>query len=214
MTLFRHDSHCPAARSVRAATPRSDGGFTAIEVLIVALVLSVLAAMAIPFTSNTLALFRVGGDSRALVNGVSMSKMRAASDFTKARFYVDIAARSFRVEVWQKTAPQQWVQEGGTTWLSQNDNFSFGNAGTPPPDAVNPIAQAAACLDAANNALANTACIVFNSRGIPVDPLGAPVASDLYITDGTTIFGVSVSASGQVRLWRASASGQPIWTQQ
>jgi prepilin-type N-terminal cleavage/methylation domain-containing protein len=29
------------------------------------------------------------------------------------------------VEVWQKTAPQQWVPEGGTTWLSQNDNFSL-----------------------------------------------------------------------------------------
>ena len=177
------------------AGARTDHGFTAIEVLIVALVMTVVAAMAIPFTSNTLALFRVGGDSRA-------------------RFYVDLAARSFRVEVWQKTAPQQWVQEGGTTWLSQNDNFSFANAATPPPDAVAPIAQALPCLDNAGNALANTACIVFNSRGIPVDPLGSPTASDLYITDGTTIFGVAVSATGQVRLWRASTSQQPVWTQQ
>src|SRR5215471_3037457 len=118
MALFRQHPRHPASRGVRAALRRSEAGFTAIEVLI-----------------------------GALVNGVSMTKMRAASDFSKARFYVDIAARSFRVEVWQKTAPPQWVQEGGTTWLSQNDNFSFGNAGAPPPDAVNPIAQATACLD-------------------------------------------------------------------
>jgi len=196
------------------AGARTDHGFTAIEVLIVALVMTVVAAMAIPFTSNTLALFRVGGDSRALVNGVGMTKMRAASDFSRARFYVDLAARSFRVEVWQKTAPQQWVPEGGTTWLSQNDNFSFANAATPPPDAVAPIAQALPCLDNAGNALANTACIVFNSRGIPVDPLGSPTASDLYISDGATIFGVAVSSTGQVRLWRASTSQQPVWTQQ
>ena len=214
MTPFRHDPSRQATRPDRAAAGRSDAGFTAVEVLIVALVMTVLAALAIPFTSNTLALFRVGGDARALVNGVSMSKMRAASDFSRARFYVDLAARSFRVEVWQKTAPQQWIQEGGITWLSQNDNFSFGNAGAPPPDAVAPIAQAPPCLDAANNPLANTACIVFNSRGIPVDALGTPTSSDLYITDGITTFGVAVSASGQVRLWRASASAQPTWTQQ
>ena len=216
MTLFRQHPCRLAFRSPRVAAVPSDAGFTAVEVLIVAVILSLVAAMAIPFTSNTLALFRVGGDSRALVNGVSMTKMRAASDFTRARFYVDLAARSFRVEVWQKTAPAQWVQEGGTTWLSQNDNFSFGSAAVAPTDAVSPIAQAPPCLDSASppNPLANTACIVFNSRGIPVDSLGAPTAADLYITDGITLFGVAVSASGQVRLWRASDTGQPIWTQQ
>ena len=104
--------HFSTKRPTGVAGARTDDGFTAVEVLIVALILSVVAAMAVPFTSNTLALFRVGGDSRALVNGVSMTKMRAASDFSRARFYVDLAARSFRVEVWSKTAPQQWVQRG------------------------------------------------------------------------------------------------------
>lgn len=185
-----------------------------IEMLIVIATIAVVAAIAAPFTSNTLALFRVGGDSRALVNGVSMAKMRAASEFSLARFYVDLSARSFRVEVWQKTAPQQWVQEGGITYLSQNVNFGFGQAAVAPLDAVSPIAQAPACLDAAGNPLANTACIVFNSRGLPVDVLGAPTAADLYITDGSSLFGVTTSASGQTRLWRAGAVSAPVWTQQ
>ncbi len=197
-----------------AASVHRANGFTMIEMLIVIATIAVVAAIAAPFTSNTLALFRVGGDSRALVNGVSMAKMRAASEFSLARFYVDLSARSFRVEVWQKTAPQQWVQEGGVTYLSQSVNFSFGQAAASPPDAVSPIAQAPPCLDAANNPLANTACIVFNSRGLPVDTLGAPTASDLYITDGSSLYGVTTSASGQTRLWRAGASQAPIWTQQ
>lgn len=213
MTLFRRDPVIVPRRPPAPSGARSDSGFTAVEVLVVALIISLAAAMAIPFTSNTLALFRVGGDSRALVNGVSMSKMRAASDFSRARFFVDLAARSFRVETWQKTAPAQWVEEGGRTWLQQNVNFNTGG-NVPPPDAVNPISQAPPCLDAAGNALANTACIVFNSRGIPVDPNGAPLAADVYISDGSTVFAVTVSASGQVRLWRAAVTNQPNWVQQ
>jgi prepilin-type N-terminal cleavage/methylation domain-containing protein len=192
----------------------ADRGFTAVEVLVVALLCSIMAALAIPFTSNTLKYFRVDGDSRALVNGVSLAKMRAASDFAYARFYVDIGARSYKVQTWNK-ATNQWVDEGGTTTLSTFDNFGFGSAAVAPTDAPSPIAQPPACLNNAGAAIANTACIEFNSRGLPVDGTGTPTALDsLYITDGSTTFGVVVSASGQVRLWRSPATLTPTWTQQ
>ena len=198
----------------RSCAAGAERGYTAIELLIVVAIMSVIAAMAIPFTSNTLELFRVGGDARSIVNGVSLAKMRAASDFTDARLYVDLAARSYRVEKWQKTAPQQWVLDGSASSLSQNDNFGFGQAGAAPPNAVSPISEAPQCKDNSGNDLANTACIVFNSRGLPVDNTGAPTSGDLYLTDGITTFGITTSGSGQTRLWKAGAGSAPNWVQQ
>jgi prepilin-type N-terminal cleavage/methylation domain-containing protein len=192
----------------------ADRGFTAVEVLVVAMICSIMAAMAIPFTSNTLKYFRVDGDSRALVNGISLAKMRAASDFSYARFYADLGARSYKVQAWSKTAGA-WVDEGGTSWLSTQDNFGFGAAAVAPPNAPSPIGQAPACLDNAGNAINNTACVVFNSRGLPVDGTGTPTGKDsVYITDGSTTFGVAISASGQVLVWRSPATLTPTWSEQ
>lgn len=192
----------------------TDQGFTAIEVLVVAVLVSILAAMAIPFTSNTLKYFRVDGDARSLVNGVSMTKMRAASDFAYARFYVNLAARTYKVQDWNK-ATNAWVDEGELATLANLDIFSAGPAAVPPTDAPSPIAQAPKCLDNAGAEIDGTACAVFNSRGIPVDSTGTPTAADsLYITDGSTTFAIVISASGQVRLWRSPATLTPIWSQQ
>lgn len=197
------------ARSAR------EQGFTLVQMLVVLSVAGILSAIAIPFTANTFALFRLGGDARSLRNGVSMTKMRAASDFTLARFYVNLAGGTHHVEIWQKVGPPGWVAEGGTTYLSSNDSFGFGGAAVPPPDAPAPIGQAPPCLDNAGTAIAGTACVIFNSRGIPVDGTGAPTGADaIYITDGASLYGVTVSASGQLRLWRSPAGPTPAWTQQ
>jgi hypothetical protein len=105
--------------------------------------------------------------------------------------------------------------------LSTNDTFSKGVVATAPPFTQTPIAQAPNCVTALGVAIANTACILFNSRGIPVDasgaaPLvGAPTANDaLYLTDGATVYGVTVSATGQIRLWRTNPTSAPSWVQQ
>ena len=69
------------------------------------------------------------------------------------------------------------------------------------------LAQAAPCLNAANQAIANTGCIVFNSRGVPVDDTNTPTpAGALYVSDGSSVFGVTVSAGGMVQLWKANLS--------
>ena len=62
-------------------------------------------------------------------------------------------------------------------------------------------------------AVANTACMIFNSRGIPVDSTGSPIGIDaVYMTDGTTVYGVTVSATGFVRLWRTNSTSTPSWS--
>ena len=70
-----------------------------------------------------------------------------------------------------------WVTEGGTTNLPSRNTFSFGVVSSAPPNSQAAIAQAPACLDNAGTPIGNTACVLFNSRGIPVDSTGAPSGS-------------------------------------
>ncbi len=80
-----------------------------------------------------------------------------------------------------------------------------------PPGTQVVLAQAPQCLDDAGNAVGNTACVVFNSRGIPIDAAGIATASDaLYITGGGGVYGTTLSATSRVQLWW-TAAGTAAW---
>jgi prepilin-type N-terminal cleavage/methylation domain-containing protein len=196
-------------------------GFSLLELLLVVGLTTVIAAIAVPMMSNTIGDFRIRGDARALNSAVSLAKLRAASAFTQTRLYVDLSANTFHVESWQKTGTPAWVTEGGTTTLSTNDTFSQGVVATPPSSTQTTIGQAANCVDTTGTAIANTACVLFNSRGIPVAAsgappnVGAPTGNDaLYVTDGTAVYGVTVSATGQIQLWQTKPLATPSWVLQ
>jgi prepilin-type N-terminal cleavage/methylation domain-containing protein len=196
-------------------------GFSLLELLLVVGLTTVIAAIAVPMMSNTIGDFRIRGDARALNSAVSLAKLRAASAFTQTRLYVDLSANTFHVESWQKTGTPAWVTEGGTTTLSTNDTFSQGVVATPPSSTQTTIGQAANCVGTTGTAIANTACVLFNSRGIPVAAsgappnVGAPTGNDaLYVTDGTAVYGVTVSATGQIQLWRTNPLATPSWVLQ
>jgi len=58
-------------------------------------------------------------------------------------------------------------------------------------------------MEGGTGTISNTSCIVFNSRGIPIDSTGAPTANDaFYITDGSTVYAGTMSATGLFQLWR------------
>jgi len=193
---------------------QSDLGYTVTELLIVAFIIACIAVIGIPFSANLFANFRLGGDARMVLNHVSLTKMRAASNFTQARLYVDLAARTHHIDVLDKSAvPPAWNLDGGMTSLAQNDNYGFGGAAVAPPNAV--MAQSPNCLTDAGAAIPNTACIIFNSRGVPVDTTGTPTAGNaIYLNDGVTLYGITLSATGQVRLYRGMLTGAPGWIQQ
>jgi prepilin-type N-terminal cleavage/methylation domain-containing protein len=200
---------------------RRQAGFSLLELLLVVGLTTVIAAIAVPMMSNTIGDFRIRGDARALNSAVSLAKLRAASAFTQTRLYVDLSANTFHVESWQKTGTPAWVTEGGTTTLSTNDTFSQGVVATPPSSTQTTIGQAANCVGTTGTAIANTACVLFNSRGIPVAAsgappnVGAPTGNDaLYVTDGTAVYGVTVSATGQIQLWRTKPLATPSWVLQ
>ena len=74
------------------------------------------------------------------------------------------------------------------------------------------VAQAPLCLKGvaggtALGAYANTACIEFSSRGLPVAADGSPTANDaMYVTDTNTVYGVTVIISGLIQTWSTPAS--------
>jgi prepilin-type N-terminal cleavage/methylation domain-containing protein len=189
-------------------------GFSLIEMLFVVALTGVIAAIAVPMMGNTLGFFRLSGDARKVSNALALSKMRAASVFSRVRVYVDWPTRSFHMETWN-SATNQWVAETGGTFLSQGVTLAFNPVTVAPPNTQGTIAEAQTCRDNAGNPVANTSCVVFNSRGVPIDGVtSSPTVDALYLTDSTAVYAVTISATGMVRTWKTPPNATPSWVLQ
>jgi prepilin-type N-terminal cleavage/methylation domain-containing protein len=206
--------------------PLGSRGFTTIELIIVLLILTVMAAVAIPGYLSMTRYLRIAGDARDLNGTVAQAKMRAAQDFTHARVNANLDSNTFQLEIWNKTGNGGagcWQTDGDSANpctatgspvqnLSQGVTFGFGTATAANPNPQATIGQAPTCTSglgggAAGSAIANTACIEFNSRGIPIASSGSPTANDaLYVTDGIQIYGVTVIISGMIQVWTTGTS--------
>ena len=200
-------------RLCRTRTRLFDAGFSLIELMVVLAFIGTLAAIATPIIGGAVASMRLNGSARAIANLTAVTKTKAAAKFSRARLYADRNNNSFHLETWDSTVvPAQWVVDGGPTFLPVNVTFGFGVVGAPPPNTQPAIQLALPCLDNAGVAVANTDCMVFNSRGIPIDNAGAPTNGDaLYITDGTTVLGVTVTGTGLIGVWSTPPVAVPLW---
>lgn len=196
---------------------RAAVGYTVVELLLVLAFIALLAGMAFPMIGNMVGFVHLNGDMRALSNAVSLARMQAASNFSRSRLYVDLSVSGYHTEL-KANGTAAWVAPGSVTYLSSpNESYGFGVVSTAPPNTQATIAEAPACLDNASppQPIANTACIVFNSRGIPIDSTGAPTGVyALYVTDGTEVYGVTVSPTSIIRTWRTIAVSTPAWNRQ
>jgi prepilin-type N-terminal cleavage/methylation domain-containing protein len=195
----------------------SERGFSLIEIMLVVGMIGVISGMAVPMMGNSLGNFRLSGDARGLANAMSLTRMQAASNFTQTRLYVDLSLKAYHTEICQKNGITcTWIPQGGTKALSTyQENYSFGAVTSPPQSTQATITQSPACLTDDGVAIGNTACTVFNSRGIPVDATGAPYGENaFYLTDGTAVFGVTVSVTSAIRLWRTNPTATPTWVLQ
>lgn len=178
-------------------------GFSIVELLVVIALLGIMGAIALPMAQPAINSYEIGGQAHAVAYEVSLAKMQAASGFTQARLYIDLSANSFHLESFDQ-ATSTWVTQGGITTLPSGMGFGYGTLATPPPNTQGTIGQAAACLDASAPpaAIANTSCVLFNSRGAPIDATGTPISTNaVYLTDGQAVYGVAVSLAGLTQLW-------------
>jgi Tfp pilus assembly protein FimT len=198
-------------------------GFSLIEVILAITFGLILTAMAIPKVAGLTRTYRSYGDARSLSEEVSMAKMRAPANFTQARVYADLSTNKYRVETWNRSS-SCWQTEGDnqcsanysspntppSTLLLTTVTFGYGSLSTPPSGTQSTMGQAPACQTDAQTiagtagSVSNSACVVFNSRGIPVDNTGAPTTADaLYVTDKSSAYGVTILATGLIQSWRA-----------
>jgi Tfp pilus assembly protein FimT len=211
----------------KIANNKRQAGFSTMELLVVVAMSVVITAIAVPSYLNTAAYLRAAGDLRSLNGVTAQAKMRAAANFTHARVYGDLSGNAFQLQVWYKAGNAGagcWVADSdptntcltyssghpsGTAFnLSQGVTFGFGTLTLGPTPGQTTMAQAAACLDNSAASLGSTtACIVFNSRGIPIDNSNSPIATGaLYVTNGNAVNGVTVSATGSIQAWSSPAS--------
>jgi len=227
-------------RKLHGTKPNRSRGFSMLELLLVMLVSLIIAAFAIPSFNQVRRILRISGDARDLNGALNQAKMQAAADFTRARVYADFTIAnnaSFHVEVWNKAlngGAGCWQTVGdpiagppfvrctvpGTSpveTLSGQVTFGFGGAPGAPPNTQAGIGQAPACQNIAGGGgtIANTACVVFNSRGMPIIPgrgeIGvavAPTGNDaFYITDNTVVYGMTVGPTGVSQVWQSGVNG-------
>lgn len=199
-----------------------ESGFTILEVLFVVALIGVISTIAIPQLSNLLKYYKLSGDARSVSNAIAVTKMRAASNFSKTRLYVSTAGRWHRVERADATvgAPPHWTAEGGITYMSPSTNFGWSPVGTAPPNTQAIIGQSAPCKNDVGVDVTGTACVVFNSRGVPISPDVSGVtytptgASAVYVTDSAEVYAVTVASSGMIRVWRTLPNAVPKWALQ
>lgn len=206
----------------------AERGFSILELVVVMAVGIILTAMAIPKVTSMARNYRSLGDARSLGDIVSLAKLRAAGEFTDARVYADLANNLYRVETWTLLSGQTqkcWVTDGDTSgqcsanytspsippsnYLSSGVTFGYGSLGSPPGNTQATLGQAAACQSDTDTqsqsagSIANSACVVFNSRGIPVDNTMTATSNDaVYVTDNNSVYGVTILATGLIQTWR------------
>ena len=197
-----------------SALGRQDG-FSLLDMVAVMAVVGTLAAMALPLTLGSVRAHRLGSDAAALKHAVGLAKMRASAQFSRARVRVDIPANTFRVQVWDKAAGV-WADDGGPNVMNAGVTFGTGGLAAPPPNTQAVIGMSPACTPGltAADPIAGTACVIFNSRGLPVDSDGDLFGGHaLYLTSDTGVAGVTVTTTPLVRAW-TSRPQVAAWVEQ
>ena len=65
----------------------------------------------------------------------------------------------------------------------------------------------------ADGLIGNTACVTFNSRGLPVDADGNLFPRHaLYVTGDDGVFATTITTTPLIRFWSSPHLSNPVWT--
>ncbi len=194
---------------------RKDSGFSAVELLSVVAIVGSMAAIGIPLSTGMINDVKIRGDAQGLSASVAQTKLTASAKFTHARLFANITTGTYRIQVWNRTGTPGWVAASGDIFLSNRSTFGFGSVTAPPPNTIATLAQAPECRDDLDAAIAGTACVIFNSRGILVLPTGPPASSQaLFLNGPSGVYAVILGATGRLQVWRTTQTGANSWRQQ
>src|SRR5690348_9599998 len=132
---------CPGA-AMRHADDQS--GYSLIEVMVAMTVLTVLGGFAVPMVQSTTNGIKLRDQAEAISNLVGMAKMRATSQFSKSRVYVDLLAGTYVLQLRDRDAGT-WADDDAPVTLPQGVDFGFGKLDQAPPNTQDKIQFAAAC---------------------------------------------------------------------
>jgi prepilin-type N-terminal cleavage/methylation domain-containing protein len=202
---------------------RSERGYTLIEMMMAVGIIGIIAAVVLPITDTSLKGSRLRGDASIIRNLIGVAKMRASAQFTRARVYADLGNPLavppvpgwFVLQVWDKNA-NAWVNDSGINRLSNGVSFGFAELNAPPPNTQVNIVQSPLCTSglSAANPIANTACVTFNSRGLPIDAAGNLYPRHaLYVTGDDAVFGTTITTTPLIRFWSSPHLANPTWTE-
>lgn len=199
---------CVSMSSTRALrAPQSSSGFSLIEIMVAMAVLGILGAMAVPMVASTTSGIKLRDHANAIADLVGLAKMRAASQFSRTRVNVDIKGGTYVIQR-QDPATREWSDEQAAMTLPTGISFSWGALDTAPPNTQDGDVPkfAAACVDKDGKDIDGTACVMFNSRGIPINNDNSPIGGNaFYLTDGTGVRAVTVTATPLIRRWWSQA---------
>lgn len=200
-----------AVSSLARKHARNERGFTFVQLLFVVAIVLILSALALPSFLNSSRPMRMRNDANALADLIVMARMRAATEFSRTQVYCTPSPASGPAFCQLKSLAYpgtgSYTAETQTVYLSPGVSFGIPSTITTSVPNQTSGAYQGDAQQYTPIAASNTAhpVIVFNSRGLPIDPNGGTIVTGdyaLYLKDTAgSYYAVSVNLTGRPALY-------------
>jgi Tfp pilus assembly protein FimT len=173
--------------------------------MITVVVLLVLMAMAVPSLMNATHPMRLRNDASSIANLLSLARMRASAEFSRIKVVCNTAPTSGPASCQMQSLP--YPGTGSYTVDSQKLQVTLSagvSFGIPPSITTLPLTQTVAVQGDAVQGVTTNPLVLYNSRGIPLDPVALQPAGDFafYLRDTTGKYmAIAVDLTGRPTIY-------------